>query len=151
MTHLDPSRGPRVSPGGTRYYHVGYAIKMHWKKLIIFQIVAKSPFMLQNSKYWPFLVSSDSCLFEFVVNEDKIGDFGCLWAIFEKLQKIWSIFLRISLLDHLKIIRPHEFWQIQIGQTLPISKLTNFLKFDAYMAILWPKENWTVFSCIFMV
>ena len=38
MTHLDPSRGPRVSPGGTRYYHVGYAIKMHWKKPVQFSM-----------------------------------------------------------------------------------------------------------------
>ena len=135
MTHLDPSRGPRVSPGGTRYYHVGYAIKMHWKKLIIFQIVAKSPFMLRNSKYWPFLVSSDSCLFEFVVNEDKIGNFGLLRAIFEKLQKIWSIFLRISLLDHLKIIGPHEFWRILTCLTLPISKMSDFLKIWLFLAI----------------
>ena len=46
--------------------------------------------------------------------------------------------------------KSHKIWRrIQIGQTLPISKLTNFLKIDAYMAILWPKENWTVFFLYF--
>ena len=106
--------------------------------------------MLQNSKYWPFFVSSHSCLFEFVVNEDKIGDFERLRGNFRKIaENRVHFFLRISLLDHQKIIGPHEWRRIQIGQTLPISKLTNFLKIDAYMAILWPKENWTVFFLYF--
>ena len=66
MTHLDPSRGPRVSPGGTRYYHVGYAIKMHWKNLFNFQWATKLPNMLRISKSWTVLISGRSCQFEFV-------------------------------------------------------------------------------------
>ena len=149
MTHLDPSRGPRVSPGGTRYYHVGYAIKCIEKKLIIFQIVAKSPNILQNSKYWPFFVSSDSCLFEFVVNEDKIGNSGRFYAGFAK--KTWPIFRFFAKIAQNRL-KPHRIRRrIQIGQTLPISKLSNFLKFEAYLAIWWPIENWTgFFRCIFI-
>ena len=39
--------------------------------------------------------------------------------------------------------------RIRKGQTLLISKMSDFLKIDAYMAILWPKENWTVFFLYF--
>ena len=138
MTHLDPSRGPRVSPGGLRYYHMGYAIKcikkiVHFsnscqiakytskfKILTIFRILIFLPFRIrrerrQNRWFWAILG----------------GFFKKTWPIFRFFAKIAQNRLKLH-----KIRR-----RIQIGQTLPISKLSNFLKFEAYLAIWWPIEN----------
>ena len=141
MTHLDPSRGPRVSPGGLRYYHMGYAIKcikkiVHFsnscqiakytskfKILTIFRILRFLPFRIrrerrQNRRFWT-----------------SPGRFS------KNCRKSGPFFLLISFLDHLKIVGPYEFGRIQTGMTFLISKLSNFLKFEAYLAIWWPIEN----------
>ena len=45
---------------------MGYALKCIEKKLFIFQIAAKSPFMKWISKSWAVLILARSCQFEFV-------------------------------------------------------------------------------------
>ena len=92
MTHLDPSRGPRVSPGGTRYYHVGYAIKCIEKNLFNFQWATKLPNMLRISKSWTVLISGRSCQFEFV-QIHKVRRF--LDGLKTKLAKKWTRFSAI--------------------------------------------------------
>ena len=129
---------------------MGYTHKNTGKKLFNFLLATELPFMHPFSKSWSVLISAKSGQFEFVVRLYAIlGDFWRFWAIFAKKRKIDYFFLQ----NPPKIAPNRRFstiWRrIQIGQTLPISKLTNFLKIDAYMAILWPKENWTVFFLYF--
>ena len=95
--HFDPLRPPLGSLSDPRRHTLlshGLCFKMHWKKkLFIFQIAAKSPFMKWISKSWAVLILAKSGQFKFIVEIGTIlGDFGRFWAIFEKLQKIGSIF-----------------------------------------------------------
>ena len=150
MTHLDPSRVPGVSPGGTRYYHMGYAIKMHWKKIDHFSNccqIAKYP-----SKFKILTIFSILRFLPFRIRRERRQNrrFWTSPGRFSKnCRKSGPFFLQISFLDHLKIVGPYEFGRIQTGTTFLISKLSNFLKFEAYLAIWWPIENWTgFFQCI---
>ena len=48
----DRFRGPRVTPGGLAYFHLGYTIKIQEKKLFNFLFATESPNFNQNSKSW---------------------------------------------------------------------------------------------------
>ena len=103
-----------------------------FKKLVSFDI----------GKVWPIWIRCQN-LCDFRQFFAILGDF---WEIAENRV---HFSLQMLLSDLVKIVGPYEFWRILTFLTLLISKMSDFLKIDAYMAILWPKENWTVFFLYF--
>ena len=70
------------------YFHMGYAIKMHWKELFIFKWLSNCQKLFLFLKNWPFLEFSDSYQSEFVVKEFNLGNSEQFWATFVK-KWIW--------------------------------------------------------------
>ena len=67
------------------YFHVGYAIKLHWKNLFDFQLAAKSPKISIFSKKLTFSEFSDSCLSNYAKKNSVLAIFGAPWGDFRKI------------------------------------------------------------------
>ena len=122
----------------TVQFSFGHRIAIYasiFKKLVSFDI----------GKVWPIWIRHQN-LYDFRRFLAILGDFR------EIAENRVHFSLQMLLSDLVKIVGPYEFWQILTLLTFLISKMSDFLKIDAYMAILGDfrrvlqKKNTTDFS-----